>query len=118
MQQFLISEGLILSHNYSSLFSQTQKPWHSTTKELYAVIKCLMRFQRYYFNSNKSIFIFTDCNYVISALKHAQTQKNTKYLRWINYLNGMKMILIHKPGKMNTMADFLSRSYFTPNIDN
>ena len=108
-------KGLYPIEYYSSLFTKAQRAWHSTTKELFCLVKGLKRFQKYYFMRNKAIFVFTDCNFVISALKNAKTQKNTKYLRWLNYLNELKLILIHKPGKQNVMADYLSRAYFGDN---
>jgi len=97
---------------YSSLFSPSQMPWHSTTKELYGVVRSLQRFRKYYFTRNDIIYVNTDCTYVLGALKHANTNKNNKFIRWSSYLSGMKLLLIHKPGSTNTMADWLSREYF------
>ena len=105
-------KGIYPIEYYSTIFTKDQKAWHSTTKELYCLIKGLKRFEKYYFADKKTIFVFTDCKFVIQALKNAKTQKNNKYVRWLNYLNTFKLALIHKTGKTNVMADWLSRTQF------
>ena len=104
--------GLFPIEYYSRLFTTDQRKWHSTTKELFCLIQVLLRFKNYYFTSSRTIFVFTDCNFVIGALRNCNTEKNTKYLRWMAYLAGFNLIMIHKPGKDNNVADWLSREKF------
>ena len=53
-------QGMYPIEYYSSMFNVNQIRWHSTAKELFAVVQCLIRFERYYFNKTQKIYIFTD----------------------------------------------------------
>ena len=85
--------------------SDTEKRWPITHREALSLIECIKHFHVYL--SHKPFVVFTDH----AALKSIRYNKNItgRLARWAILLQSYDFEVIHKPGKLNTNADSLSR---------
>ena len=110
--------GLYPIHYHNQLWLDHEKGYHSTEKELLAIVKSIKKFRGHHLTQGKTFIIFSDCTYVKSAFRKMNPDKNTRHNRWFNLLNGMKWCIIHKPAPENGLADFLSRYSYQENKQN
>ena len=94
-----------------SYFSHRLKPHHrslsTVEKELLAIILSVKKFD-VYFSGNKPVTIQTDHSPLTFLEKMKGT--NQKLLRWALFLQEYNLIVQHLPGKLNVIADTLSRT--------
>ncbi|XP_050369085.1 uncharacterized protein LOC126787211 [Argentina anserina] len=89
----------------SKTLNDAQVNYTTTEKELLAVVFALEKFRSYLLGSK--VIIHTDH----SALKYLLSKSDTKprLLRWILLLQEFDIEIVDKPGKVNLVADHLSR---------
>ena len=92
--------------------SKAERNWCTTEQECLAVVEGIKHFRTYLTRRFK---IFTDHK----ALKYLMDQKEAvgKLGRWSLKLMDYDFEIIHKPGKMNEVADALSRRQYTELAD-
>jgi hypothetical protein len=89
----------------SQKLSDTQRRWATIEKEAYAIIWALNKLKEII--TGCKIFIFSDHNPLIYLTE--SMSKSAKLVRWSLSLQTFDFELIYKRGKLNTIADFLSR---------
>jgi transposase InsO family protein/ribosomal protein L21E len=85
--------------------TDTQMHWSTIEREAFAVIWALKRFRSWIFLSR--IIIYSDHN-PLSYLTDA-SPKSAKLTRWALALQEFNVDFRYRPGRQNTVADFLSR---------
>jgi transposase InsO family protein len=85
--------------------TDTQMHWSTIEREAFAVIWALKRFRSWIFLSK--IIIYSDHN-PLSYLTDA-SPKSAKLTRWALALQEFNVDFRYRPGRQNTVADFLSR---------
>jgi transposase InsO family protein/ribosomal protein L21E len=85
--------------------TNTQMHWSTIEREAFAVIWALKRFRSWVFLSK--IIIYSDHN-PLSYLTDA-SPKSAKLTRWALALQEFNVDFRYRPGRQNTVADFLSR---------
>ena len=85
--------------------TNTQMHWSTIEREAFAVIWALKRFRSWIFLSK--IIIYSDHN-PLSYLTDA-SPKSAKLTRWALALQEFNVDFRYRPGRQNTVADFLSR---------
>ena len=90
---------------YSRTFKDAELNYHTTEKECLAVISCVREWRSYIYGS--SFKVITDH----SALKWLMNMKDgtPRLLRWAMALQEYDMEIHHKPGKLHSNVDCLSR---------
>ena len=89
----------------SRKFRDHEKNWSTPDKELAAVVHALTIWRHYLDGTH--ITVFTDHQ----ALKHIQQQPklNQRQARWLDFIQGYDLDIQHVPGRLNHVADALSR---------
>ncbi|PKU83847.1 RNA-directed DNA polymerase [Dendrobium catenatum] len=106
-----IGIGAVLSQDskpiefFSEKLSSARQKWSAYEQELYAVIRALKQWEHYLLHQD---FVLCSDN---QALQYINNQKNINrmHARWIVFLQKFTFILQHKAGKLNRVADALSR---------
>ena len=93
---------------FSKKFNKHQKNYSVIEKECLALILALQHFEVYVSNTNP-VTVYTDHNPLkfISKMK----TKNQKILRWSLYLQNFNLQIEHVKGRLNVIADSLSRGF-------
>jgi hypothetical protein len=89
----------------SCKFSQTQMNWPCIHKESYAVIYCLQKLEHIVYGAE--INLWTDHNPL--AYLTVTVPQSAKLIRWALSLSRFNIKIRHIEGKLNVVADFLSR---------
>ena len=95
----------------SGKFNTSQSRWHISQKELYPIIKTLLR-NKYMLLGNKTVNVFTDhhaLKYLIDPTKKKNANHRTRLLRWVVLVQQYRTRAFFVKGKDNRMADILSR---------
>lgn len=93
----------VISYGGRSL-NKTERNWGNTDLEGLALVEGIRHFKVYL--SDKSFTVYSDH----LALKSLKTSKATGRLgRWAVFLQGFQYKVVHKPGKIHSNADSLSR---------
>jgi len=98
---------------FSKVFDKHQVSYSTVEKECVALLH-LVRMCSVYFGSEK-VVVLTDhspLQFLKSMGKH-----NNKLLRWSLELQDFNLEVQHIPGKLNILADFLSRPPPKPNFE-
>ncbi|OMJ21150.1 Transposon Tf2-11 polyprotein [Smittium culicis] len=97
---------------YSKKMSVHEKNYSAFEKESLALVSAIKHFRCYLWNVKFTVF--TD-NSAVSRL-HNMADVTGRVSRWISYLSEYDFTLYHRAGKLNQVADFLSRPvYFAAN---
>jgi hypothetical protein len=101
----LMQEGHPIAYESRKL-NDVERRWPTHEKEMLAVVHCL-RVWEHYLKAATPFKIKTDNR----AVSYHQTQKklSSKQARWMDYLAEFRYDLEYSPGKMNVVADALSR---------
>jgi hypothetical protein len=92
----------------SKLFSKAQDKYHTGEKEALAVVEAVEFFKPFIHGSHFKLV--TDHNNLIWIFSgSAKSQRSHRIARWSLLLQEYDFEIIHKPGKSNVTADFLSR---------
>ena len=91
--------------------SPAQRNYQIYDKELLAVINSIDEWRPYLLGATESIEVFTDHKNLEFYCKPQDLTR--RQAGWIPQLQEFHLRLIHRPGRLNTQADFLSRP---PNI--
>ena len=92
--------------------SPAQRNYQIYDKELLAVINSIDEWRPYLLGATESIEVFTDHKNLEFYRKPQDLTR--RQAGWISQLQEFHLTLIHRPGRLNAQADFLSRP---PNID-
>lgn len=95
---------------FSKAFSDTQKNYVTTDKELMAIILAIERFQHYIWG--KPFVLHTD-HQALTYLFN-QTKVGSRLLRWKLALSEYDFEIIHRKGSHNVVSDCLSRIETNP----
>ncbi|PKU67703.1 RNA-directed DNA polymerase [Dendrobium catenatum] len=106
-----IGIGAVLSQEsrpiefFSEKLSPSRQKWSAYEQELYAVVRALKQWEHYLLHQD---FVLCSDN---QALQYLNNQKNINrmHARWIVFLQKFTFVLQHKAGKVNRVADALSR---------
>ncbi|PKU64278.1 RNA-directed DNA polymerase [Dendrobium catenatum] len=106
-----IGIGAVLSQEsrpiefFSEKLSPARQKWSAYEQELYAVVRALKQWEHYLLHQD---FVLCSDN---QALQYINNQKNVSrmHARWIVFLQKFTFVLQHKAGKLNRVADALSR---------
>eukprot|EP00122_Pirum_gemmata_P007107 Pgem_evm2s6513 len=88
---------------YSQTLSDTQRNWDTRERELYAIKYGLGKC--YELIKGHHVFVLTDHK----SLQWLDAVEQSKIQRWKWYLNQFDLTIIHIAGKLNVIADWLSR---------
>ena len=100
----LVQEGHPVAFESKKL-SPAERRYATQEKELLAIVHCLRKWRHYLLGSR---FVVKTDN---SATSHFFTQKKltSKQARWQEFLAEFDMVIEYKPGRLNNVADALSR---------
>ena len=93
---------------YSKKFNSSQRNYSVIEKELMAIILGLQHFKVYLDPSSGPITVYTD-HHPLKYLNKFRN-KNQRLTRWSLYLQEYQLNVVHVPGKLNVIADHLSRT--------
>ena len=89
----------------SQKLTDTQRRWATIEKEAYAIIWALNKLKEILIGSK--INVFTDHNPLVYLTE--SMSKSAKLVRWSLSLQNFDILLNYKKGKLNVVADCLSR---------
>ena len=89
--------------------------WHTSDKELVAVVFALNKWIRYLLP--KHFIVFTDHRNLEELFKYGRRKKNQRLHRWIVMLQQFDFTAKYLPGDDNFIADYLSRDIIPNNKD-
>ena len=89
----------------SQKLTETQRRWATIEKEAFSIIWSLNKLKEIILGSQ--IFVFTDHNPLVYLTE--TMSKSAKLVRWSLSLQNFDVILNYKKGRLNIVADYLSR---------
>lgn len=91
---------------FSCKFNEQQRRYHTTEQECLAVVDSIQHFHIYLYGIR--FIVITDH----SALKWLEKtkEKNNRLYRWSVKLSSYDYTVVHKPGRLNSVPDVLSRA--------
>jgi len=81
-------------------------------KELYALVKALQNWQHFFFPKE---FVIHSDHESLKYLK-SQIKLNKRHAKWVEFLEQFPYVMKHKQGKINVVANALSRRYTLLNV--
>ena len=91
----------------SKLFNKTQRNWHVSEQEIYAVIHAVEKWRPYLIG--QQFRVHTDHKNLAELFNRAKNFKAGKLYRWAVRHQDFDFIAEHIPGHENVFADYLSR---------
>ncbi|XP_026429996.1 uncharacterized protein LOC113326491 [Papaver somniferum] len=107
----IIGIGTVLSHEghpvayHSEKNSGTQKKWSTYELELLALVQALKQWHTYLIHQE---FVINTDNHALKYLRNS-SKVNRMHDRWLSTINKYTFSVKHKSGKLNQVADALSR---------
>jgi len=94
---------------FSAKLNKAERNYHTTDKELLAIVKTLRHFRSWLVAAPEPIKIWSDHK----ALQHflTTTKMTPRHARWGEELADFRFVIQHIPGRANRAADGLSRRY-------
>ena len=90
----------------SRLLTKTEQSYHATEKECLAIVWALKKFEPYL--DGQQFLLETD-NRALTWL-HSMKDASSKFMRWAMKIQDFQPTIRHRPGKLNVVADALSRA--------
>ena len=91
----------------SKLFNKTQRNWHVSEQEIYAVIHAVEKWRQYLIGNHFTVY--TDHLNLQELFNRAKNFRAGKLYRWAVRLQEFDFTARHIPGCNNIMADYMSR---------
>jgi len=89
----------------SKKLGDTERNWPSHEKELYAIKLALTKWRPYVYGAHFDVFTDNStCHWFLKT-----PVLTAKLTRWLDFFSSFDFTLHHRPGKMNVVADALSR---------
>lgn len=92
---------------YSIKFKHHQLNYSTIEKETLAMLLALQHFEVYVGSSSSPVLVFTDHNPLVFLAQ--MYNKNQRLMRWALLVQGFNILIQHKKGANNVVADALSR---------
>ena len=92
---------------YSKKLNPHQRLYSTIEKEALALVSAIQHFEFYVAGSQKELLVYTDHNPLVFVEKFKG--KNQRLFRWSLVLQPYNLVIQHLPGKLNVIADALSR---------
>ena len=113
-QASAISEKLSMRPMYfvSGAFKGSQYHWSMPDKEMYPILKILLRFRFITMSHPKNIKVFCDhknMEYLLNPPRTLKAAAISRLYRWVLLLQNFKLTVFHLKGEFNKFADVLSR---------
>ena len=96
----------------SKLFSKTQRNWHVSEQEIYAVIHAVEKWRQYLITNHFTVY--TDHLNLQELFNRAKNFRAGKLYRWAVRLQEYDFTAKYISGHKNTMADYMSRDALKP----
>lgn len=98
----------------SQQLSPSQQKWSTSEQEMWAIVYSIKKLRPYLFGAEATIY--TD-HKSLSYVLNSPNLTNAKLLRWAMIVSEHDFPIKYLKGKANAQADFLSRLYTRPNVD-
>lgn len=95
---------------YSSSLSPAEKNYSQLHREALAIVSSVKKFHKYVFG--RKVIVYTDCKALESLLSHKRNLDNvvnSRFIRWVLFLQNYNLIVKFRESKKNADADALSR---------
>ncbi len=92
---------------YSKKLNRHQQRYSTIEKEGLALVLAIQHFEFYVAGSQKELLVYTDHNPLVFIEKFKGN--NQRLFRWSLVLQPYNLVIQHLPGKLNVIADTLSR---------
>ena len=99
----------------SHIFNPTQRRWHVSEQELYAIVYFIEKWSYYLVGSHFNVF--TDHKNLELLFNKSQNFKTGKLFRWAVRLQDYDFTCNYLPGKENLFCDYLSRDGIQDNVN-
>jgi transposase InsO family protein len=93
----------------SSALTDAQRNYGATKKELLAIVFALKRFRYYLWGKHFTLYTDHRALTYLFTVKHSSAMMNS----WVEILMDFNFEIVHKPGILNVVPDYLSRLYPT-----
>ena len=100
----------------SKLFNSTQRNWHVSEQEIYAVIHAVEKWRPYLIG--KRFKVYTDHKNLEELFNRAKNFKAGKLYRWAVRLQDFDFVAAYIKGSKNIFADYLSRDALSSTLPN
>ena len=100
----------------SKLFNSTQRNWHVSEQEIYAVIHAVEKWRPYLIG--KRFTVYTDHKNLEELFNRAKNFKAGKLYRWAVRLQDFDFVAKYIKGSKNIFADYLSRDALLSTLPN
>ena len=113
-QASAISEKLSMRPMYfvSGAFKGSQYHWSMPDKEMYPILKILLRFRFITMSHPRNIKVFCDhknMEYLLNPPRTLKAAAISRLYRWVLLLQNFKLTVFHLKGEFNKFADIMSR---------
>lgn len=92
---------------FSAKFNKHQLNYSTIEKETLAMLLALQHFYVYVCSTHSPVFVYTDHNPLVFLSK--MYNHNQRLMRWALLVQGYNLVIKHKRGSENVVADALSR---------
>lgn len=93
---------------FSKKFLKHQLKSSTIEKEALALLLAIQHFEVYLGDGAKPVHVFTDHNPLVFL--HHMHNTNERLMRWSLIVQGFHLVIAHKKGAQNVIADTLSRA--------
>jgi transposase InsO family protein len=97
----------------SAALTSGQKNYSATKKELYAIVFALNKFRNYIWGAHFTLYTDHRALTYLFTVNHTSPMVNT----WMEIVLDFNFEIIHKPGILNVLPDYLSRMYISRSED-
>ncbi|MCP4119869.1 MAG: DDE-type integrase/transposase/recombinase, partial [Desulfobacteraceae bacterium] len=93
--------------HYARLFKDSEKNWHVSDKELFAIKRSIQRWNHYLYG--RHFTVWSDHLNLVYLFNNPTKKRNPRWERWAVHLQGYNFTVKYLEGEKNIIADYLSR---------